>query len=117
MLKDFEQTDAYLDPKRIATRRRTWERPDTPGPDQPGAENLPPRPGRTATDQARLAGDGLALVLRRDGMPDLPARIAAGTFLIAGPDLADLPERGPAAAVLMARDHAGNVREELLYQE
>jgi hypothetical protein len=50
-------------------------------------------------------------------MPDLAARIAGGTFLVAGPDLTDLPERGPAAAVLVARDHSGNVLEELPYQE
>jgi len=61
--------------------------------------------------------DIASVVLRRDGMPDLPARIARGTFLIAGPDLTDLPERGPATAVLVARDHAGNAREELPYRE
>ncbi|MFE2712992.1 hypothetical protein ACFXKI_13605 [Streptomyces mirabilis] len=58
-----------------------------------------------------------SIVLRRDGMPDLAARITGGTFLIAGPDLTHLPERGPATAVLVARDHSGNVREELPYQE
>jgi hypothetical protein len=61
--------------------------------------------------------DIASVVLRRDNMPDLPARIAGGTFLVTGPDLTHLPERGPAAAVLVARDHAGNVREELPYQE
>jgi len=61
--------------------------------------------------------DVASVVLRRDNMPDLPARIAGGTFVIAGPDLTELPERGPAAAVLVARDHAGNVHEELPYQE
>ncbi|MEU5700957.1 hypothetical protein [Streptomyces aurantiacus] len=61
--------------------------------------------------------DIASVVLRRDNMPDLPAQIAGGTFLIAGPDLTDLTERGPATAVLVSRDHAGNVREELLYQE
>jgi hypothetical protein len=58
-----------------------------------------------------------SVVLRRDHMPDLAARIAGGTFLLAGPDLGDLPERGPAAAVLVARDRAGNVREQVPYQE
>ncbi|MFF2134000.1 hypothetical protein ACFVW1_53595, partial [Streptomyces olivochromogenes] len=58
-----------------------------------------------------------SVVLRRDGMPDLAARIAGGTFLIAGPDLTDLPQRGPVMAVLVARDHSGNVREELPYQQ
>lgn len=57
-----------------------------------------------------------SVVLRRDGRPDLAARITGGTFLIAGPDLTDLPERGPVTAVLVARDHSGNVREELPYQ-
>jgi hypothetical protein len=61
--------------------------------------------------------DIASVVLRRADLPDRPARIAGGTFLIAGPDLAQLPERGPAAAVLVARDRAGNVREELPYQE
>lgn len=58
-----------------------------------------------------------SVVLRREGRPDLAARIAGGTFLIAGPDLTDLPERGPAAAVLVARDQDGNVCEELPYRE
>ena len=64
-------------------------------------------------DDAEIA----SVTLRRDGMPDLTARIAGGTFLVAGPDLTELPERGPATAVLVARDHAGKVREELPYQE
>ncbi len=53
-------------------------------------------------EDARIA----SVVLRRDGMPDLAARITGGTFLIAGPDLTDLPERGPVTAVLVARDHS-----------
>ena len=61
--------------------------------------------------------DIASVVLRRANLPDLPARIAGGTFLIAGPGLTQLPERGPATAVLVARDRAGNVREELPYQE
>ena len=61
--------------------------------------------------------DIASVVLRRDNMPDLPARVAGGTFLITGPDLVELSQRGPATAVVVARDHAGNVREELPYQE
>ncbi|TDT98026.1 hypothetical protein EDD99_6238 [Streptomyces sp. 846.5] len=61
--------------------------------------------------------DIASVVLRRANLPDLPARITGGTFLIAGPDLTQLPERGPAAAVLVARDRAGNVCEELPYLE
>ncbi|MER7687328.1 hypothetical protein [Streptomyces sp. NPDC097610] len=50
-------------------------------------------------------------------MPDLAAHITGGAFLIAGPGLTDLPERCPVTAALVARDHSGNVREELPHQE
>ncbi|MFC1402539.1 MULTISPECIES: hypothetical protein [Streptacidiphilus] len=64
-------------------------------------------------DDAEVA----SVTLRRDGMPDLAARIAGRTFLVAGVDLDQLPERGPVTAVLVARDRAGHVCEELPYQE
>ncbi|MET7680556.1 hypothetical protein [Streptomyces sp. NPDC005423] len=68
-------------------------------------------------DDARVT----SVVLRRAGLPDLPAHLAGGTFLIAGPDLTELPEHGrghdPAPAVLVARDADGSVLEELPYRE
>ncbi|HEX4791208.1 MAG TPA: hypothetical protein VH372_22290 [Actinospica sp.] len=58
-----------------------------------------------------------AVVLRRSGLPDLPARIAGGTFLIAAPELTELPEDGRDRAFIVAMDQDGEVLEQLAYRD
>jgi hypothetical protein len=58
-----------------------------------------------------------SITLRRKGKPDAEARIASGTFLMTGPALEGLREYGPVTAHLTIRDAAGDVLEELPYQQ
>jgi hypothetical protein len=57
-----------------------------------------------------------AIELRRDGKPTRPARIAGGTFLVAGPDLDQASVSSRSTARLVAVDPAGTVLEDLAYQ-
>jgi hypothetical protein len=74
-------------------------------------------PGRVAVvgliDDERVT----SVALRRNGLPDLFARIAGGTFLIAAPDLTDLADDGRDRAFLVAMDQNGEVLERLAYRD
>lgn len=62
-------------------------------------------------------GKVASAVLRRENAPDLPAVIAGGTLVIADPALTAPRERGPVTERVVAFDSAGNVLEDLPYQQ